>query len=226
MKQYKIALASLAAACAFSGNASAQNDLGGFLGNLLEQSAKARGNKDKQNEDGKDKTGSFLEGLSNIFNSNKIASADDLVGEWKYSGPAVFFESDDAMQKIGGKIAADRMEKKIEEIISKYHLDKNPMVLEFTEDGNFAQKYKKFNLRGTYTVEEKDVILKYSGRYQQLVGRTQIDGSSLVIVMDLSRLNEFILGVASRSNDPKMQLLTRLLGNVKGVSCGVRFEKQ
>ena len=225
MKKYKISLAVLAMACACSGNVSAQNDLRGLLGGLIENSMKADDG-DAQKQDDNNKKKGFLEGLSNIFSSLKTADADDLVGTWKYSEPAVMFDSDDAVQKIGGKFAADRIETRIQGIIKKYGLDRDPMTLQFNEDGSFVQTYKKFDLRGTYTVENKEVILKYSGRYKQIVGRTQLDGSSLVIVMDLDKINQFVVGIASQSQDPRAQLHSRLLGNVKGVSCGIRFEKQ
>ena len=221
-------LAALAMACAFSTEVNAQNDLRGILGGLIEQSVKGHQDaREEQNDDNdkKGKLGGIIEGLSNIFNKDKIATADDLVGTWKYSEPAVFFESDDVLQNIGGKIAAEKMEARIKTAISKYGLDKNPMTIEFDKDGNFVQTYKKMNLRGTYTVENKEVVLKYSGRYNQIAGRTQIDGNSLVIVMELDRLNQFVAGVASRSTDPRMQFISRLLGSMKGASCGIRFEK-
>ena len=163
--------------------------------------------------------------MSNIFNKNKIAKEDDLVGTWKFSGPAIIFDSDKALNKMGGKIATQRMEDRITELLNKYDLFKSAMELTFDSDKNFVQTYKKLKLKGTYSVEDKNVILKYAGKYEQLVGDTQIDGKNLVIVMDIDKLNEHLIGLAQLSPDPKAQMICKLLSSIKNVKCGMRFEK-
>ena len=218
----KVSLAALTIIFACSGTVNAQNDLGDFIKGLAVHSQKSN---DNTNDDKKDKTDKFLEGLSNIFNKNKIAKEDDLVGTWKFSGPAIIFDSDKALNKMGGKIATQRMEERITELLNKYDLFKSAMELTFDSDKNFVQTYKKLKLKGTYSVEDKNVILKYAGKYEQLVGDTQIDGKNLVIVMDIDKLNEHLIGLAQLSPDPKAQMICKLLSSIKNVKCGMRFEK-
>ena len=218
----KVSLAALTIIFACSGTVNAQNDLGDFIKGLAVHSQKSN---DNTNDDKKDKTDKFLEGLSNIFNKNKIAKEDDLVGTWKFSGPAIIFDSDKALNKMGGKIATQRMEDRITELLNKYDLFKSAMELTFDSDKNFVQTYKKLKLKGTYSVEDKNVILKYAGKYEQLVGDTQIDGKNLVIVMDIDKLNEHLIGLAQLSPDPKAQMICKLLSSIKNVKCGMRFEK-
>ena len=222
MKKMKVSLAALTIIFACSGTVNAQNDLGDFIKGLAVHSQKSN---DNTNDDKKDKTDKFLEGLSNIFNKNKIAKEDDLVGTWKFSGPAIIFDSDKALNKMGGKIATQRMEDRITELLNKYDLFKSAMELTFDSDKNFVQTYKKLKLKGTYSVEDKNVILKYAGKYEQLVGDTQIDGKNLVIVMDIDKLNEHLIGLAQLSPDPKAQMICKLLSSIKNVKCGMRFEK-
>lgn len=222
MKLYKVTVAAFAMMFAVINDVNAQNDLGNFLGNIIEQSKKNNSN-DKQDDN---KKGSIFDGLSNIFNKNKIATADDLVGIWKFSGPAVILESENALENMGGKLAAKRMEDRINEVLNKYGLTKDAMTFEFKEDRSFEQKYRRLDLRGTYSVEEKNVTLKYAGKYKQLIGDTQIDGKNLIIVMDLERLNDYIVNIASLSPDPKAQMLSKILSRIKGIKVGLRFEKQ
>lgn len=223
MKKYKITLAALTMMFACNGTVNAQNDLGSLIEGLIEHSQKT--DSSHQNKDN-DRKGSFLDGLSNIFNKNKIANENDLVGTWKFSGPAIIFNSENALNNMGGKIAAKRMEDKINELLIKYGIVRDAMIFEFDSDKKFVQSYKKLKFRGTYSVEKKEVILKYAGRYKQLVGETQIEGKNLVIVMDIQKLNEYLVGLAKQSPDPKAQMLCRLLSKIKDVKCGMRFEKQ
>lgn len=221
MKKYTMAAAAISMMFACSGSVSAQSDLGELLGNLIEKSKN-----DTVHRQDNDKKGGLLEGLSNIFNKDKIASESDLVGKWKFSRPAVIFDSENTIQKIGGKMAAKRMEDRMNEILIKYGLTKNVMTIEFDNDKNFKQIYRRFKLSGTYSVENKNVTLKYAGKYKQLVGETQIDGNSLVIVMDIEKLNEYLVNIARMSPDPRAQMICNILAKFKDVKCGMRFEKQ
>lgn len=248
MKNYKVGLAALSMMFAFSTESSAQSELGNLLGNLIEQSAKKhKSEKENNNEDkgsllgnilgnaaqrhnndkvDDDKKGGLLGGLSDIFSSLKQADEKDLVGTWVFEGPAVVYESDDVLRGLGGKYAAEKAEQKIEKLMDKYGLSKNAMTFTFDEDGTFHQKYKRLDFDGTYTVEDKNVVLKYSGRYKQMIGKTQLDGNNLVILMDGDKLNDYLVGIANLSQDPRAQLLSKLLGGFKGTSFGMRFEKQ
>lgn len=208
---------------ACSGTVSAQNDLGSFLGNLIQSASQNRG--DKHNDD-KDKKGSFFDDLANIFSNSKVAKEKQLVGTWKYSGPAVLFETENMLQGIGGKLAAKKMEERIQHIMDKYGLQKEHMTVQFDNDGQFTQFYKKMKFSGTYKVEDKNVVLKYQGKYDPLMGRTQIDGKSLVIVMDVDKLNDYLVNITSSSKDSRVQALSRLLSGIKGVSVGMRFSKE
>ncbi len=222
MKRFKITLAAFSMMFACSTNVSAQSDLGKLLGGLIERVS--NDSTDRQKQD--DKKGGLFEGLSNIFNIDKIASSEDLVGTWKFTSPAIIFDSENALEKMGGKLAAKRMEEHVNELLNKYGLVEDAMTLTFNNDSTFRQKYKKLNLSGTYSVADKEVILKYAGRFKQLVGETQIDGRDLVIVMDIHKLNEYIIDLARLSPDPKAQMLCKLLARIKDVKCGLRFEKQ
>lgn len=245
MTNYKSGLAALSMLFAFSTQSSAQSELGNFLGNLIEQSAKNKKEKEnkeddkegllgnilnqaanRHNNDDKDKKGGLLGGLSDIFSSLKQASEKDLVGTWVYEGPAVVYDNEDFLQGLGGKYAAGKMEDKIEKLMDKYGLTKNAMTFTFDEDGTFHQKYKRLDFNGTYSVEEKNVVLKYSGKYKQIIGKTQLDGNSLVIVMDGDKLNDYLVGIANLSHDPRAQIFSKILGRVKGTSFGMRFHKQ
>ena len=62
----------------------------------------------------------IAQGLTSIFSSEKQATAEKLVGTWVYTEPAIVFTSDNILAKAASKIAANKVEKKLQEQLSKY----------------------------------------------------------------------------------------------------------
>lgn len=50
--------------------------------------------------------------LDNLIGTKKV-SATSLVGKWVYSKPAVAFESQNALSKVGGSVVSSKMETKL-----------------------------------------------------------------------------------------------------------------
>ena len=57
----------------------------------------------------------IAQGLTSIFSSEKQATAEKLVGTWVYTEPAIVFTSDNILAKAASKIAANKVEKKLQE---------------------------------------------------------------------------------------------------------------
>ena len=43
----------------------------------------------------------------------------------------------------------------------------------FDSEGNFTQTFLGKDIKGTYTIEDKNIILKYGGKVSQVIGTTQ-----------------------------------------------------
>lgn len=168
---------------------------------------------------------SLLSSLSTIFNSSKTADKEDLVGTWKYTEPAVVFSSENALSSLGGKVASQAIEKKLQTTLSKKGIKKGMMTMTFDKDGNFTQTINKKTLRGTYSVSGKNVVLKYGGAVSQVVGTTQVDGNSLLIVMDASKLLNYTKTLAKLSGNSTLSTASSLLSNMSGMQCGLRLQK-
>lgn len=167
----------------------------------------------------------ILSGLTTIFDASKTATADKLVGTWTYQEPAVVFESDNVLKKIGGKVASATIEKKLQEQFSKVGIEKGMMKMTFDKDGNFTQTIGSKTLSGTYTVSDKQVKLNYGGNMQQLLGTTQLDGNDLLIVMDVSKLLKYAGAIGSLTGNSTASALGSLLSSYKGMEVGVKLQK-
>ena len=105
MKKGIIRIAFVAMMLTVSTTASAQFDLNGVLGSVL---------------NGSTSTDDIVEGLTGIFNADKQATANKIIGTWSYSEPAIVFTSDNLLAKAASKIASNKVENKIQEYLTKY----------------------------------------------------------------------------------------------------------
>jgi len=170
-------------------------------------------------------TDDLLSGITSIFSYKKVATIDDLVGEWAYTEPAVVFMSENLLKKAGGKLASSAIEKTIETQLNKVGITKGAMKMTFTRNGRFTQTIAGRRLRGTFTIKGKEVVLKYAGEIKQLVGTTQVDGNDLLIVMDASKMLTYLKAIGSISGNASLKTATSLLGSMDGMLCGLRLNR-
>lgn len=170
-------------------------------------------------------TDDLLSGITSIFSDKKVATIDDLVGEWTYTEPAVVFMSENLLKKAGGKLASSAIEKTIETQLNKVGITKGAMKMTFTRNGRFTQTIGGRCLRGTFTIKGKEVVLKYAGEIKQLVGTTQVDGNDLLIVMDASKMLTYLKAIGSISGNASLKTATSLLGSMDGMLCGLRLNR-
>lgn len=96
----------------------------------------------------------------------------------------------------------------------------------FDESGNFTQTVIGKELKGTYTIEDKNITLKYGGKVSQIIGTTQLDGNNLLIVMDASKLLKYVNVLGDISQNATLKTATSLLGSMDGLECGLKLIKQ
>ncbi len=201
--------------------ASSQNILGGILGNVADRmSNKQNGSKTEGS-----KVSDIYEGLTSIFQNSKVATADKIVGTWVYKEPAVVFESSSLLKQAGGKLVSTAIENKLNTVFNKYGIKAGKFKMTFDKKGNFTQAIAKKTVTGTYAIEGKNVKLTYSGGIQQIMGTTQIDGNSLLIVMDATKLLKFASAAGAMYNNSMLGTISSYLSGVEGMECGVRLEK-
>ncbi|WP_337670256.1 lipocalin-like domain-containing protein, partial [Prevotella pectinovora] len=152
-------------------------------------------------------------------------TADKIVGTWVYKEPAVVFESSSLLKQAGGKLVSTAIENKLNTVFNKYGIKAGKFKMTFDKKGNFTQAIAKKTVTGTYTIEGKNVKLTYSGGIQQIMGTTQIDGNSLLIVMDATKLLKFASAAGAMYNNSMLGTISSYLSGVEGMECGVRLEK-
>ena len=109
-----------------STQSSSQSGLGGMLGGLL---GGLSGNSSSSSGSGTT-SGGGLSGLGQVGNiisgliSSSNVTAADLVGNWRYSQPAIAFESSNFLQKAGGAAASSVIIEKLTPYYNKAGIDR------------------------------------------------------------------------------------------------------
>lgn len=171
------------------------------------------------------KGGSILSGLSTIFDATKGATKDRIVGSWTYTEPAVVFSSNNVLSGIGGKVAAQAIEKELQTQLEKAGIKKGMMTMTFDKDGKFTQVIDKRATAGTYTISDHNVVLNYGGKVKQIVGTTQLDGNDLLIVMDASKLLKYANVLGALTGNSALKSIGSAVSSLDGMEIGLKLNK-
>ena len=210
MKKGIIRIAVMAMMLTASTTASAQFDLGGILGSVL---------------NGSTSTDDIVEGLTGIFNADKQATANKIIGTWSYSEPAIVFTSDNLLAKAASKIASNKVESKIQDYLTKYGLKPGALTITFNEDGTFVETLNKKSTKGKWSVQDSKLLLTVTG-IKQVAITTQIDGKDMQFVTDATKLLNLFKTMGAKSTNSNIKTVTSLMKNVKGMQAGVTLRKQ
>lgn len=202
--------------------ADAQSGFGEFLKNIVSGSTDKTGNTDSSSG-GK---GGVVSALTSIFSGGKVATEDKIIGTWVYEEPAVVLSSDNQLKNLGGKLAASAVENQLRSKLEAYGLKKGSVTMTFDKSGSFTQTIKGKTVKGTYTIEDKNIVLKYGGKISQFIGTTQLDGNDLLIVMDASKLLKYVNMLGSVAQNSTLKTAASLVGSMDGLECGLKLVKQ
>ena len=180
---------------------------------------------DALNAIGSQQGSDIAQGLTSIFSSEKQATAEKLVGTWAYTEPAIVFTSDNILAKAASKIAANKVEKKLQEQLSKYGIQPGTFSMTFKEDGTFTETLKGKKTQGTWQVKDSKLILSIAG-VKALSVTTQIDGKDLQFVTDATKLLNLFKTVGAKSSNQNIKTIASLMKSVKGMQAGITMRKQ
>lgn len=177
-------------------------------------------------------SGQGLSGIGNTITSllaNENFEVEDLVGSWEYSGPAVTFESDNALQKIGGAAAATSIEEKIEPYYQRFGM--TALNLTVNDDLSFTMKLHKGQLQGTIEKDEetKHLIFHFKAlkiNIGSVNARATKAGGTLILTFDMTKLLPIIEKVSSLTNSSSAKALSKLLSSYEGLYAGFKLKSQ
>ncbi len=150
-------------------------------------------------------------------------TAADLVGDYKYSAPAVSLQSDNALQKLGGSAATGVIVDKLAPYYQKAGL--TSMTATFREDGTCEFKVKKATVTGTYERNESgDFTFNFKAVKKIPLGKMNAHvekiGKKITLTFDASKLIKLVNAVASVSGQSSLQAAAKMLNSYDGLYAG------
>lgn len=150
-------------------------------------------------------------------------TAADLVGDYKYSAPAVSLQSDNALQKLGGSAATGVIVDKLAPYYQKAGL--TSMTATFREDGTCEFKVKKASVTGTYERNESgDFTFNFKAVKKIPLGKMNAHvekiGKKITLTFDASKLIKLVNAVASVSGQSSLQAAAKMLNSYDGLYAG------
>lgn len=150
-------------------------------------------------------------------------TAADLVGDYKYSAPAVSLQSDNALQNLGGSAATGVIVDKLAPYYQKAGL--TSMTATFREDGTCEFKVKKATVTGTYERNESgDFTFNFKAVKKIPLGKMNAHvekiGKKLTLTFDASKLIKLVNAVASVSGQSSLQAAAKMLNSYDGLYAG------
>ncbi len=174
---------------------------------------------------------SGLEGLVKGLLSTSKITEEDLVGAWKYSGPAVAFQGGNFLGKAGGAAAAGVIADKIAPYYKKVGIDK--MTCLFNDDKTFEFKVGRVILKGTYEVANaKDPDGSFWFNFTigkipvgKMKGHVEKQINTMTLTFDASKLITLVTTIAKFSGKSSLQTMANLLNQYDGLNCGFELAK-
>ena len=220
----KIILSALAASVAASASAFDPKDLLGNLGKLNGDTTSTTG--DSQSTGGV--LGSLGSLIGNVVANNKF-SIDDLVGTWSYSSPAVSFQSENALMKIGGAGAATAVENQLAPYYQRLGFTNTSLTV--GADHNFTLKMGLLVLKGTVEKDEEDngLVFNFNAFGKISLGKVKANatkaGKTLNLTFDATRLIQMLTKISSKLNIKTLSTLSTILNNYDGIYIGYKLKQ-
>ena len=148
--------------------------------------------------------------LTSIFSSKKQATKENVIGTWSYTEPAIVFTSDNILAKAGSKIAANKLEKKIQEYLTRYGIKPGAFTMTFNEDGTLIPV----------------TVLSAGPCVKSLAVTTQVSGKEMMFVTDATKLLNLFKTFGAKSSSSQIRTITSLMKSINGMQAGVTMRKQ
>lgn len=167
--------------------------------------------------------------ISNVIEgvfTNTNLSLSDLTGEYKSTGPAVTFKSENLLQKAGGIAGAATIESKLSPYYEKYGL--TGMTLTIDESANYTMQIKSLKLSGTITKNESDGTFNFNfkavgvnlGKFTAYIEKS---GSTLKLMFDANKLKNFISVVTKLTGNSLASTVGSVLESYDGACIGFKM---
>lgn len=162
--------------------------------------------------------------INNVIGSSKITEKD-LVGTWKYYSSCCAFQSENLLAQAGGKMAAEKIENKLNPNFSKMGISNRNTYFKLNSDKSFSATIGGKNLSGTYSFNSSTNKILFQGTFLSFTCYATKSGSNLNLLFDSSKLLTVLQTMAKFSTNTTLTTIATLSKNYKGMKMGFMLRK-
>ena len=171
------------------------------------------------------KGNSTAESLVGVISSKLIPNSQQIVGTWVYQEPAIMLTSSNSLKQYASSVATKSLEQKMQSYLTKVGFTKGKSSITFNADKTFAIKYgTKAVKKGTYTLNNNEVVLTFTGKKTPSKLTPQLDNGSLIVVTDATKFKTFMENIGAQVS--QLSTVSSALKQMDGMKIGVRGTKQ
>ncbi len=194
--------------------------LGKVFGNVAESAA--------------DNTGVLGNVLGSLIGNAVPLSERQLVGTWNFEGAACVLESENALSNIGGAVAAEKIEEKLDNYLGKLGVAKGSCSFTFQDNDSCVFSIKNRNLRGTYKLNAEEKKIDFSFLYGRFNVKTHVayQVTDMNIVFDADKLMSLLqktlsaVSALKTSYSTTLKTITTLAESYDGMMIGMKLKKR
>ena len=169
---------------------------------------------------------SVKEAVSNIRDAfkAKMASADEMIGTWKYVEPAVYATKGNLLYKLAGNSVANQLEKVLNEYVEKCNITPETCSFTFNSDGTFDRDVVGHKAHGVWMVGGPRLLLGIN-KVMTADVMTHHDGEKLMFLIDVDKLLNILKLLGAMKDNKTNQTLIKLTKAIPTLQAGFSFQK-
>lgn len=167
--------------------------------------------------------------LSGLIGQAVPMTQKTIIGTWNYQSPDVRFQSDNALAKAGGALAASTAESKVAELYNMIGIRKGNCYYTFNEDGTCKIKLGSIPLNGTYTFDpdKRELKIKAGLGMVSMTAKVYYDMSQLTLLFDADKLLSMAqtVGNFTGKGSSTLSAISGVLNSYDGLMLGMNLKK-
>lgn len=172
--------------------------------------------------------GNMLGGLLGDLVGNAIPLSEEAIqGTWKYSSPACKFDSESALAKAGGAVAATTAEEKLGNVYSKIGIKSGSCSYTFNADKTCVMKFGKRTIKGTWSLDAENRDLQIKATLFTLKAKAYYNTKELTLLFDADKLLNIVkvLSAFAGNLNSSIASVSGILDSYDGMQLGMNLKK-
>lgn len=155
----------------------------------------------------------------------KKASADTLIGTWRYKEPAVYATKGNILLKMAENAVANQVEKLLQSYIDKSNITTENTEFTFHPDGRFDRIIAGREAHGVWLVNGEKLVLGI-GNVMTADITTHHEDGELMLLIDVDKLLSALKTLGAMKDNKTNKQLIKLTKRIPGLQAGILLVKK